>query len=480
MSADDGNHNGWYRAPTGGADPVEWPAIRPQDAQEVASYPARWSQEAGGPPLFYRADTLTAAATAADPGTVHRLNEQLAALDLSLTPTAGGTEPGMVTFRLVASHGTPDALRARDHLRAGKDGDSATDAAIDTLAVHRLYFVGMVAKEGHAGSAREAVTVLNTAPPRCAPGQEPGGRRPVIALIDSGIGYHPWLSANQPDPFWVSAQSLGWPGVAGPATNEGTGDLTPADGTLDTHAGHGTFIAGLIRQIAPDATVLSIPLMLGNGVLEPEPALDALAWLLDRVRGAATDASKFVDIVCLSFGYYERSASDEKQTARLRELLGELGNLGVRVVVSAGNHQSSVAPYPAAFADPAAFTHAPPTRLISVGALNPDGSSAKYSNFGPWVSVKAPGTALISLSPPFGHAAADRTAEYNPANLFGGFARWSGTSFAAAVLSGRLARALCDQAGGTALRDVSPEAAHRRAELAYQDVHPTAQVVTAA
>jgi hypothetical protein len=445
----------------------------------VASYPARWGQEAGGPPLLYRADTLTAAATAADPRTVHRLNERLAALDLSLTPTAGGTEPGMVTFRLAASHGTPDALRARDHLRAGKDGDAATDAAIDTLAVHRLYFVGMVAKEGHAGSAREAVTVLGTAPPRCAPGREPGGRRPVIALIDSGIGYHPWLSANQPDPFWVSAQSLGWPGVAGPATNEGTGDLTPADGTLDTHAGHGTFIAGLIRQIAPDATVLSIPLMLGNGVLEPEPALDALAWLLDRVRGAGTDASKFVDIVGLSFGYYERSASDEKQTARLRELLGELGNLGVRVVVSAGNHQSSVAPYPAAFADPA-FTHAPPTRLISVGALNPDGSSAKYSNFGPWVSVKAPGTALISLSPPFGHAAADRTAEYNPANLFGGFARWSGTSFAAAVLSGRLARALCDQTSGTALRDVSPEAAHRRAELAYQDVHPAAQVVAAA
>jgi subtilisin family serine protease len=89
-----------------------------------------------------------------------------------------------------------------------------------------------------------------------------------------------------------------------------------------------------------------------------------------------------------------------------------------------------------------------------VGALNPDQHSvALFSNTGPWVRVYEPGAAVVSTMPPFqgGLEPMARTRAYGRVresidpddfarrDAEGGFAVWSGTSFAAPYLAGKVA-----------------------------------------
>ena len=162
-----------------------------------------------------------------------------------------------------------------------------------------------------------------------------------------------------------------------------------------THAGHGTFLAGLVRQIAPDAQVLSVPVMYRSGIADEVLAQHALDWLVDR-RGQAQQGHPelFVDVVNLSFGEYLRGPRQVPQDGPLLDAIRSLGRLGVRVVASAGNRATESPVVPAAFApdDPKDEQ----VGLVSVGALDPDGETAMYCNHGSWVTAVAPGTALVS------------------------------------------------------------------------------------
>jgi subtilisin family serine protease len=95
--------------------------------------------------------------------------------------------------------------------------------------------------------------------------------------------------------------------------------------------------------------------------------------------------------------------------------------------------------------------------LLSVGALNPDGSVALFSNSGDWVACYSPGAALVSTmplvdssqrsgvdtgyGPPADREVASWRATVDPDN-FTGFGTWSGTSFAAPVAAAAAARAI--------------------------------------
>jgi len=292
-------------------------------------------------------------------------------------------------------------------------------------------------KSSFSGSSR---SVLSFAAPPAVPTADNDPSGVVVALLDTGIGTHPWL----PRDTWMDAErDLGWsPPQAASLPDPDEQDTNPDADPVDVFAGHGTFVAGLIRQLAPAARLLSLHCMNGDGVQPGERVVDGLEWLRDRV--ATGEPGTFVDVVCLACGYYEPKPSDDGHTIRLAEVLGELGDLGVQVVVAAGNDGADAPTFPAAFAHFAAAESLPDTPLVAVGAANPDGSRADFSNSGDWVRSWQPGTALVSSLPTSFGASADpaETRQFDPFNLVGGFAQWSGSSFAAGVLAGRLGAAL--------------------------------------
>ena len=362
--------------------------------------------------------------------------------------------------------------------------------------------LGDPASEGHSPDAdvqqaagalfnadsRIPVKVLSPAPGRGEPGSLPVVRRPVVAVLDTGARRHPWLGAPDvgPDPFlgcddvlqaaihadeqWVrDASGLDLPVLAG--YWDVRDEAGPSVGLLDTHIGHGTFIAGVVRQAAPEARVLMIRVMHTDGIVHESTLLLALAVLGAQVAAAAAgtgsgtgtgsgsgSGATVVDLLSLSLGYYDEKPADIAYTGHVAKLIHRLTGSGVGVVASAGN-DSTVRPcFPAALAAAQAPPGAPP--VISVGALDPNGAKAMFSNDGPWVTAWADGADVISTYPvdlngseqPMaagslpGSRLGRRRETLDPDDFRGGFAVWSGTSFAAPLVAARLAAALVELA----------------------------------
>ncbi|GAA0364345.1 S8/S53 family peptidase [Microbispora corallina] len=228
-------------------------------------------------------------------------------------------------------------------------------------------------------------------PARAVP-YEPGEPWDVtVAVLDTGLAPHPWMAR------WYRDEVADTPDADG-------------DGVLDEQAGHGTFVAGLILRRAPGVALRAVRLLDSHGVSDEAALLRALARLR-RER---------VHVVNLSLGGH---TFDDRPPVGLAETLAAFP----AVVACAGNTASSRPFWPAAL-----------PRVVAVAALDGDGR-ASFSAYGPWVDACAPGVGLTSSF--LDHAE------------FHGYARWSGTSFAAAGVTGALAR-LC--------RDVPPAEAVRR------------------
>jgi serine protease len=279
-------------------------------------------------------------------------------------------------------------------------------------------------------------------------------------------------------------------GYTDPATDpELHGDIGgPFDGSLDRIAGHGTFIAGLVHQACPDATILS-----WRGIPADEPLVES-EWLttlaqitelvrLDREGGRGGHP---IDVLSLSMGYYHENESDDLLDPILLTILDELARLGVIVVCSVGNDATGRPCYPAAFApwsNGKGHVHRRRDRvpIVSVGALNPNTSDALFSNAGPWVRAYAPGASIFSTMPPLQGGLQPTAKTWVEGRLResidpddfrsgarrdgterGGFGVWSGTSFSAPLMAGALAawmsRGLMNRANPSA----TPAAAVRR------------------
>jgi len=227
-------------------------------------------------------------------------------------------------------------------------------------------------------------------------------RRPVVALLDSGVRDHDWLpDTPKDDPFLIDAGS--------DAVDPWKPDLTGGDAeahiqVTQTRAGHGTFIAGIIRQAAPKARVLSVRVMNDLGQVQESTVRDALQWLLGYLR-----RDHPVDVLCMAFGRKPGDDSDEPLRLDIERLLQDLADQGVQAVASAGNNHQAEEIFPAS--SPA---------VIGVGA-GFGGYHTEFSNFGSWVKRYRDGVNVESILPG------------------GGWARWSGTSFAAANFAADLA-----------------------------------------
>ncbi len=336
------------------------------------------------------------------------------------------------------------------------------------------------------------------------------GRRPVVAVLDTGVRAHPWLEGkpDKPggDPYGPDADGFVAvdPRIQDAIRREGEhararGDKPrqvitspwdtpdadyPLVGELNPALGHGTFIAGIVRQVTADARVLAVRAMHSDDVCNEGDIICGLRHLAKRIVHAETgDLAATVDVLSLSWGYFSESRHDRVVTSGLWKAIKVLLDLGVVVVVAAGNYAMSQEFYPAAFSqEPVAAGQVP---VISVGALNPNGTKASFSNDGNWVTAWARGAAVVSTYPvdvdgsrspelrvpanrkPPGELPPGRE-ELDPDDYSGGFAVWSGTSFSAPYLAALVAGSLLEGAGGLPLNVPGKQAAAERAAAALE------------
>jgi subtilisin family serine protease len=202
------------------------------------------------------------------------------------------------------------------------------------------------------------------------------------------------------------------------------------DGYLDPVAGHGTFIAGIIEMLTPGCALYLPSVMGSDGVVEDWEAAGRLEEL------EALDDGARPDLVSLSFaGYlpFEELLPESPASAvgMMAEAIQALLAQGSLIVASAGNDGTAAPTFPAAYPG-----------VIAVAALDERGHPAPYTNHGPWVDACAVGSSVVSL---FFEDVTDREREFYgiEPDTFEGWARWSGTSFAApkvvAALAGEIA-----------------------------------------
>jgi serine protease AprX len=252
----------------------------------------------------------------------------------------------------------------------------------------------------------------------------PDGRGVDVALVDSGV---------------VPVGGLAQPGrvVYGPdySSERNDSDLR----NLDTF-GHGTHLAGLITGrdpvsgfagVAPGARLVSLKIAGADGETDLARVLGALDWIY---RNHDTRGYN-IRVVNLSLGV----AAEDYRSDVLAWAVERLWNEGVVVVAAAGNNGSDTRMLDMPADDPF---------VIAAGAsdtrntVDPrDDRVADFSSRGNrWRApdLVAPGTSVVSLRVP----GSTLDTEFAGARVDGRYFRGSGTSQAAAVTSGLVARLL--------------------------------------
>lgn len=184
--------------------------------------------------------------------------------------------------------------------------------------------------------------------------------------------------------------------------------------------GHGTAVAGIALQVAPNATILPIRVLGPDGSGYTSDVAEGIDW---AIRQGA-------QVVHLSLG-------TESASAVLETMVGFAADRGVYVTASAGNVFGSntendalaTVTYPAAYSmsegDGGEASGSLLEELsIGVGSVDANDQKSSFSRFGEELELVAPGETIYSPVPD------DK------------IAHWDGTSMAAPMVSGALALAL--------------------------------------
>ena len=296
-----------------------------------------------------------------------------------------------------------------------------------------------VSGEPHVGADAEVATLPQGFKPWTR--QRPGNAKPVhVGLLDTKIDNHPFLAGA----YLASPASIIPPdGIDPDAAEQRDG------GPPRSFRGHGTFVAGLVLKRAPNALlhVRHVP-------FDSEGTADIWTVAKELVGFAGSGISVLnISLCCWTH--------DGAAPLVLERAISRLG-AGITVVAAAGNianiKESVKRVFPAAL-----------DGVLAVGAIGEDNGLAPFSPNAPWVNVVAPGVDIAStyLS---GQVTGVKYKNGKPQDVVlgpfpDGFALWSGTSAAAAAVTGQLAAA-AEPVG------VDVEAAIQLASVPDGDIRP--------
>lgn len=216
----------------------------------------------------------------------------------------------------------------------------------------------------------------------------------TVGVLDTGCDPHPWFAGRS----WF----------------EEVPEVLDADddSDQDRQAGHGTFVSGVVLRHAPGAAIRVQKVLSSLGFTDDMTVVAGLRAL----RADARRRGEPVGVVVMTSGCH--TPDDECPPVLRAEIERFAGSV---LVAAAGNHSSSRPFWPAAS-----------PRVLGVAAGDREGGLAEFSNSGDWVDACAPGVDVVSS---FVRLRPGGERDY-------GFARWSGTSFAAPQVAAAVAAAL--------------------------------------
>ena len=246
-------------------------------------------------------------------------------------------------------------------------------------------------------------------PERGTPG---AGRGVVVAVLDSGLL-----------PDYANNPALAADVMVDPARDT---DMTYSRGYIHFPGCHGTFVAGVVRRVAPACTIVAIKV------------LNDLGWgsQYQVAAGLYRAMAAGAEVICMSLtAAIPPTGTIDPDTGlpvdptsvsplALGPALATVFASDVAMVGAAGNTGRDEPTWPGTLPE-----------VLAVGAVTKKGRQAWFSNFGPWIEVWARGTKVVSA---FG------TGPYRPIRggrtlNFSGLAVWSGTSFATPLVAGMIA-----------------------------------------
>ncbi len=277
--------------------------------------------------------------------------------------------------------------------------------------------LGYIAK-GEGGF--EPTQVLGAAGPGPA-----AGTGPVVAIIDTGVaaaartdGFlaNLHLDGADVDPLYQPSQVVHPPFPDRPGSAN-----VPIKDLLDFAAGHGTFVAGIVQQVAPQADIRIFRAVHSDGI---GSELDIACTVVDAAKAGAK-------IINLSLGTETEGGDPPVGMAVAMEILASTAELqDVVVIAAAGNSGSTAKSYPAALPG-----------VTAVASLAADGTPSTWSNHGPWVDCSVVGQGIVA---PYvtGHESwavdKEQPDDFGPS----AWAIGTGTSFAAPQVAGAVALAM--------------------------------------
>ncbi len=226
----------------------------------------------------------------------------------------------------------------------------------------------------------------------------------VVAVLDTGIDVlHPEVAGA------IAAGGIDFIDNDTNPAESANGLDDDGDGLTDEAYGHGTFVAGLVRLVAPEARILPIRILDDDGTGD--------SWAL--VKGVYYAIDRGVEVINLSL----RSTVE---SSLLDEALEEAEDHGIVVVAAAGNlNRDNPQVWPAM-----------DDKAIGVAAIDDGSVKASFSNFHQNLFISAPGASLPLRDWP---GLPDPARSIIGAIPGGDYAIWEGTSMAVPLVSGAVA-----------------------------------------